>query len=113
MATLQASVLQVFILKYNLFLIIINGISDITSSQLNIFVDHTTIYPCFDSKSDQIDIELISDMTHSLFLIGTRIGFLMLTPQKKKKNLLSINHLKNSFLLPISKADANFQESDL
>lgn len=40
-----------------LFLIFINNIPDVISSQLGIYVDDVTIYPCLSSKSNRPDKE--------------------------------------------------------
>lgn len=73
-----------------LVLLFINDLPNGISSQLSMYVDDTTIYYCFDSKSDQFNkVKLVADVKNNL--LGQMMA--LMTPKLN----YSIKYLRNRF----------------
>lgn len=74
-----------------LFLIFIDDLHDVISSQLGIYAHDTTIYSYLDSKSVQFNnVKLAADVKTSLLLTGAKNDLLTPIPLKQNFSLLII-----------------------
>lgn len=95
-----------------LFLIFINNLLNVLSSQQGIYAGDTSSYSCLSKSKRSKIVKLAAALKNDLQSVVKWGEKLFVKFNASKMKLPSFNHPREAFLTSISMADANLQKSD-